>query len=154
MNDPDIAQAAEPESIDHFRARAARWLADNMPAIDPKHPPVGDRGEDGPWHRARELQKRLHAGGFAGICFPRGYGGLGLGYEYQKAFSEEALGYEMPLILNIPSLTICCATILDMGSEAQKRAHISAALRGRRGAGAVVVRAQRRIGSGRCDHPR
>lgn len=36
----------------------------------------------------------------------------------------------MPLILNIPTFSICCATLLDMGSEEQKRQHISAALRG------------------------
>jgi hypothetical protein len=76
------------------------------------------------------LQARLHAGGFAGICFPTEYGGLGLGYEYKKAFDAEAAGYEMPLLLNIPSCAICCATILDMGSEEQKLAHIPAALRG------------------------
>ena len=36
----------------------------------------------------------------------------------------------MPLILNVPSFTICAATILDMGSEDQKRDRISAAIRG------------------------
>src|SRR5947208_9529230 len=36
----------------------------------------------------------------------------------------------MPLLLNTPTFTICCATILDTGSEEQKRQHISAALRG------------------------
>ena len=69
-------------------------------------------------------------GGFAGICFPREYGGLGLDYEYQKAFDEESLGYEMPLILNTPTFTICCATLLDTASEELKRQHIAAALRG------------------------
>jgi alkylation response protein AidB-like acyl-CoA dehydrogenase len=53
-----------------------------------------------------------------------------LGYEYKKAFDAEAVGYEIPLLLNVPSFAICCATILDMGSEEQKRAHIPAALRG------------------------
>ena len=38
--------------------------------------------------------------------------------------------YEMPIILNTPTFTICAATILDIGSEEQKREHISAALRG------------------------
>jgi alkylation response protein AidB-like acyl-CoA dehydrogenase len=33
-------------------------------------------------------------------------------------------------MLNVPSFAICCATILDMGSEEQKRTHIRAALRG------------------------
>jgi alkylation response protein AidB-like acyl-CoA dehydrogenase len=122
--------AAEAESIDDFRGRARAWLAENMPPIDPAHPPAAHRDEERCWLRARELQKRLYEGGFAGICFPREYGGLGLDYEYQKAFNDESLSYEMPLILNTPTFTICCATLLDTGSEEQKRQHIGAALRG------------------------
>ena len=122
--------AADVESIDEFRARARAWLADNMPPIDPAEPPAAHRDEERCWQRARELQKRLYEGGFAGICFPREYGGLGLDYEYQQAFDEESLGYEMPLILNTPTFTICCATLLDTGSEELKRRHIAAALRG------------------------
>jgi alkylation response protein AidB-like acyl-CoA dehydrogenase len=122
--------AAPVESIDEFRARARAWLADNMPPIDPAFPPAAHRDEERCWQRARELQKRLYDGGFAGICFPREYGGLGLDYDYQRAFDEESLSYEMPLILNTPTFTICCATLLDTGSEEQKRQHIAAALRG------------------------
>lgn len=118
------------ESIEEFRARARAWLADNMPRIDPASPPAAHRDDERCWQRARGLQKRLHEGGFAGICFPREYGGLGLDYEYQRAFDEESLNYEMPLILNTPTFTICCATLLDTGSEEQKKQHIAAALRG------------------------
>jgi alkylation response protein AidB-like acyl-CoA dehydrogenase len=118
------------ETPAEFAARARAWLAENMPPVDPDDPPVADRGAESAWQRARELQKRLYEGGFAGICFPREYGGLGLGIEYQKAFDAETVGYEMPIILNTPTFTICCATILDTGSEDQKRQRISAALRG------------------------
>jgi alkylation response protein AidB-like acyl-CoA dehydrogenase len=118
------------ESVEAFAARARTWLAENMPRVDPAGPPPGARGDDAAWQRVRELQKRLHAGGFAGICFPREYGGLGLDVAYQKAFDAETVGYEMPLILNVPTFTICCASLLDSGSEEQKRQHISAALRG------------------------
>ncbi len=118
------------ETPSEFAARARAWLAENMPSIDPADPPVADRGEESAWQRARELQKRLHDGGFAGICFPREYGGLGLGIEYQKAFDAETVNYAMPMILNTPTFTICCATILDTATEEQKRQHISAALRG------------------------
>ena len=118
------------ESVAEFAGRARAWLADNMPAIDPGSPPAVPRDDESSWQRARELQKRLYAGGFAGICFPREYGGLGLDYEYQKAFDEESLNYEMPLILNVPTFAICCATLLDTGSEEQKKQHIAAALRG------------------------
>jgi alkylation response protein AidB-like acyl-CoA dehydrogenase len=118
------------ESVAEFAERARAWLAENMPPIDPAKPPFADRGDEASWRRARELQRRLYDGGFAGICFPIEYGGLGLDIEYQKAFDAESAGYEMPLILNTPTFTICCATILDTGSEEQKRQHIAAALRG------------------------
>jgi alkylation response protein AidB-like acyl-CoA dehydrogenase len=126
----DTKMTEVTESVEEFRARAKAWLAQNMPRIDPDNPPEVHRDEEASWQRARELQKRLHEGGFAGICFPREYGGLGLDVEYQKAFDAETLDYELPIILNVPCFTICCATILDMGSDAQKRRHISAALRG------------------------
>ncbi len=120
----------QDESVAEFAERARAWLADNMPAIDRESPPPAPRDDEQAWRRARELQKRLYDGGFAGICFPREYGGLGLDYEYQKAFDTETLDYEMPLILNTPTFTICCATLLDTGSDDQKRRHIAAALRG------------------------
>lgn len=118
------------ETVEQFAARARSWLAENMPRIDPDHPPFSVRAEQSSWDRAKELQKRLHEGGFAGICFPREYGGLGLDYAYQRAFNAECRSYEMPLILNVPTFTICAATILDMGTEDQKRDRISAAVRG------------------------
>ena len=118
------------ETVEEFKQRAAAWLAANVPSIDPLNPPDADRGEDGPWLRARELQKKLYEGGFAGICFPREYGGLGLPIAYQRAFDDASRGYEMPIILNVPTFTICAATILDTGSEDQKRQHISGAIRG------------------------
>ncbi|MGA9360311.1 MAG: acyl-CoA dehydrogenase family protein [Mycobacterium sp.] len=118
------------ESVEEFRSRARSWLAANMPPLDPEEAARLERDGEASWQRARELQRILYAGGFAGICFPREYGGLGLGYEYKKAFDAESVPYETPLLLNVPSFAICCATILDMGSEEQKRSHIHAALRG------------------------
>src|ERR1700759_1187784 len=119
------------ESVAEFAERARAWLADNMPRIaDPDNPPYADRGEENSWQHVRQLQRRLYDGGFAGICFPTEYGGLGLDIAYQKAFDDVSACYELPLILNVPTFTICCPTILDAGSEEQKRQHISAALRG------------------------
>jgi alkylation response protein AidB-like acyl-CoA dehydrogenase len=118
------------ESVEEFRSRARAWLAENMPRLDPAKAALLERDEEASWQRARELQKTLYEGGFAGICFPREYGGLGLSYEYKKAFDAESVAYETPILLNVPSFAICCATILDIGSEEQKRTHIQAALRG------------------------
>ncbi len=125
-----VTSTQTAESVSDFAARARAWLAENMPRVDPDHPPFSVRAEQSSWDRAKELQKRLYEGGFAGICFPREYGGLGLDHAYQRAFNDECRAYEMPVILNVPTFTICAATILDMGSETQKRERISAAIRG------------------------
>lgn len=95
----------------------------------PRRPTTGPARRRAGLAAGPRTQKRLYDGGFAGICFPREYGGLGLDYEYQKAFDAETLDYEMPLILNTPTFTICCATLLDTGSEPEEAAHRRGAAR-------------------------
>lgn len=115
------------ETVEEFRVRARTWLKENLPPAPP-NPVATDSVES--WDRARELQRLLHDGGFAGICFPTEYGGAGLSTAHQEAFTEESLPYEMPLLLNVPTLAICAASLLDLGTEEQKRAHLPAVLRG------------------------
>ena len=115
------------ESVEEFRRRARAWLADNMP------PNTGDadaRFDDGRREVERGLQRRLWDGGFAGICFPAEYGGLGLSVEHQRAFTEESLPYDMPFSLNVPTLGILAATLVDFGTHEQKHRHLPAILRG------------------------
>ncbi|WP_420843110.1 acyl-CoA dehydrogenase family protein [Cryptosporangium phraense] len=102
-----------------------------MPRLEDRDPSLDDPENDvASWSRTKELQKILWNGGFAGIAFPSAYGGLGLTPEHQHAFNRESQGYEMPLRINVPTLAICAATVLDMGSEQQKRDRIGGALRG------------------------
>jgi len=124
---------SEIEDVESFRLRAKEWIAANLPRLPERDGadglPYRDLDEAA-WLRQRELQRLLYDGGFAGICFPREYGGLGLTPEHQKAFTAETAGYEMPLMLNIPTFSICAPVILEMGSEELKRAHLPAVLRG------------------------
>jgi len=103
------------ESVEAFRSRAAAWFPENMPKRPDLFVSYGN------WEEARDLQQRLFAGGFAGVCFPKEYGGLGLPFEYQQALDEVSIDYAMPLALNSPTLGIIGATILEFGSEAQKK---------------------------------
>ncbi|HSA52353.1 MAG TPA: acyl-CoA dehydrogenase family protein [Yinghuangia sp.] len=123
-------RAQVPEPVESFRARARAWLADDMPKLGNVSHLARHQDEDRSWIRARELQQKLYAGGFAGICFPKEYGGLGLSQDHQRAFNEESTGYELPILLNIPTFSVCCATLLEWGTEEQKRTHIGAAIRG------------------------
>ncbi|WP_024804547.1 acyl-CoA dehydrogenase family protein [Nocardia sp. BMG51109] len=119
--------ATDLEPVAEFRERARIWLRDNLP---PAPPPEGDSYSEEAWNRARRLQRILYDGGFAGICFPVEYGGRGLTPAHQRAFTEESAPYEMPVLLNVPTLAICAASLLDLGTEEQKRAHLPAVLRG------------------------
>ena len=115
------------ESVEAFRDRARVWLKENMP------PDIGGlvhRTQEGRWSRERELQRMLWDGGFAGICWPTEYGGLGLTVEHQRAFTEESLPYDMPYALNVPTFGILAATLIDCGTHEQKARHLPAILKG------------------------
>src|SRR5258707_2873880 len=116
--------------VESFRVRARQWLAATMPRLAPGDEGILTEISDDKWPRARELQRLLWDGGFAGICYPLEYGGLGLTPAHQRAFNDECADYEMPLVLNIPTFSICAPVVLDMGSEEQKRQHLPAVLRG------------------------
>ena len=119
--------AVDVEPVEEFRLRARAWLAANMP---PECDGLGRRGEGGRWDIERGLQRRLWEGGFAGICFPAEYGGLGLTREHQRAFTEESLPYDMPYALNVPTFGILAATLIDFGTHEQKARHLPAILKG------------------------
>ena len=124
-------ESSDSEDIESFRMRARAWLADNMPLLSSQAPQVSSSELDQPVvDRARFLQRRLFDGGFAGLVFPRKYGGQGLTPAHQYAFNEETVGYEMPTLFNIPTLSIIAPTLLEFGTEDQKRRFIAGILRG------------------------
>ena len=130
-----MSDTAELESVDAFAARARSWLAGNMPrAADGLggYNPVqrNDEAELAHIARCRELQRMLFDGGFAGICVPTAYGGLGLTAAHQSAFNREIRGYEYPADTQIPTFTPCMAVILEFGTEEQKRRHVPPILKG------------------------
>src|SRR5258707_10808379 len=122
------------ESVESFRERARVWIAGNLTPVsdtpDSKSEEGGGDRDETAWLHARRLQAKLYEGGFAGICYPREYGGLGLTPAHQRAFNEEVAGYEMPLLLNVPTFSIIGPAILELGTEEQKQEHLGKAIRG------------------------
>ncbi|HMG44724.1 MAG TPA: acyl-CoA dehydrogenase family protein [Acidimicrobiales bacterium] len=126
--------AGDVEDLDSFRQRARAWLAANMPPA-PAGPPVGagdvsDEEELDDVEHTRKLQRLLYDGGFAGICFPREYGGQGLTPAHQQVLNEEIVGYDYPARMQLPTFTPCAAVIHEFGNEEQRKAHIPAILKG------------------------
>jgi alkylation response protein AidB-like acyl-CoA dehydrogenase len=134
MPDPSGATSvgsgsADPEELEAFRLRARAFLAGSMPRLSGRSNfDLMRDDEDG--ERARQLQKILFDGGFAGLCFPRAYGGQGLSRAHQTVFNQEAAPYEMPVLFNVPTFGIMAATLIDFGTEEQKTRHLPAILEG------------------------
>jgi alkylation response protein AidB-like acyl-CoA dehydrogenase len=124
----------EQESVESFRARARAFLRENVPSQTGRkvvlRAGASEEEELAEVQRERALQRLLFDGGFAGICFPTEYGGLGLALEHQRAFNEESVGYTMPDVIQIPTMTPCAAVLLEFGTEEQKQRHIPAILKG------------------------
>ncbi len=114
------------EPVEDFRARARAFLEATMPPLGDGWNDRSDERRD----RERELQALLWQGGFAGICFPKEYGGLGLSQEHQRAFTAESTPYDMPFSLNVPTLGILAATLVEFGTHDQKLRYLPGILRG------------------------
>ncbi|MBL7488104.1 acyl-CoA dehydrogenase family protein [Frankia sp. AgB1.9] len=124
----------ESEPIGEFRSRARHWLRANLPpATDRDRGPLAARSDEQELAEVaeeRRIQRLLWDGGFAGICFPKEYGGLGLTPAHAAAFGEELAGYRYPMRMQVPTMTPCAAILLEFGTHEQKLAHIPAILRG------------------------
>jgi len=128
MNDEE-----DVESVEDFAARARTWLAASMPRAEGGGSRAAERTDVEELARiehSRGLQRRLFDGGFAGICVPRPYGGLGLTPAHQAAFNREIRGYQYPADTQVPTLTPCMSVILEFGTEEQKKRHVPPMLRG------------------------
>jgi alkylation response protein AidB-like acyl-CoA dehydrogenase len=125
-----VDAAVDPDELEAYRLRARTWLAETMPRLPEGRDNWQLAQEDEMAVRARELQRLLFDGGYAGICYPKEYGGQGLTRAHQRAFTQESMGYQMPTTFNVPTLTILAPTVLDFGTEEQKKRHIPAILKG------------------------
>jgi len=102
---------------EQFRSELRRWLKTNLPA--------GLRGVGGGATRPstealRDWSRALSEAGYAGLTWPKEYGGGGRGHSYQAIFLEELACVEGPSHLNSVGLGMAGPTIIALGTEAQK----------------------------------
>src|SRR6266540_97474 len=104
-----------------FRAEARAWLAANLP--------VELRGRRGNETRFVELERawsrKLYEAGYAGLTWPKEYGGAGAPYSYQAIFLEELARAEAPQHIGVIGLGMAGPTIMAHGTERQKDRHLS-----------------------------
>jgi alkylation response protein AidB-like acyl-CoA dehydrogenase len=113
---------------DDFRARARAWLAANAP----RRSSGEDDGESGQTTLAdqKAFQAKLYDAGFAGITWPKEYGGQGLTGAEQIAWSQESRDYDLPNGAFFIGISMPGNTLIELGTDEQKKRYLPKMLRG------------------------
>jgi alkylation response protein AidB-like acyl-CoA dehydrogenase len=114
----------EQQFRDEFRA----WLKTNVP----EEWNGGTSAEDRDDYIAylRDWQRKLYEGGWAGISWPKEYGGRGVTLMEQAIFQEELARASAPQLIGTIGLSLVGPTIIAMGTEAQKSRYLAPILSG------------------------
>ena len=111
-----------------FRAELREWLAATLPTLPPK-----PDANDWPGRRAYDTgwQRLLYDAGYAGINWPKEYGGRGATPTEHLIFLEEAERAGAPYVgVNFVGLLHAGPTIITEGSAEQRAEHLPRILRG------------------------
>jgi alkylation response protein AidB-like acyl-CoA dehydrogenase len=125
-----------PESLEleDYRQRAREWLRANLKPGRKERPSISHVIEgDSPEfiEHQRQLQHALFLGGYAGITWPKEYGGQGLSQQHQVIFDQESRDFETPdLVIWSGTFTVCAPVLLAYASETFKRTHFPKMLAG------------------------
>ncbi|HZZ68117.1 MAG TPA: acyl-CoA dehydrogenase family protein [Phenylobacterium sp.] len=117
--------------LEDFREEAAAWLKANFPAslAGKGQLAMSERSTQGPDLAA--WRKAIGEKGWATPTWPKEYGGGGLSPKQARVLAAEMgkIGAFNPLLFGM-GVTMIGPTILDYGTEAQKRQHIPPIVRG------------------------
>ncbi len=112
---------------DHeFRARAREWLTANVPASTrPAHGPQAAQFD-------RDWQRKMYEHGWAGVAWPKAFGGLGLPGLQQVIWYEELARARAPHYINTTYISLMHAgpTLIARGTDEQKAFHLPRILKG------------------------
>ncbi len=111
--------------LDDFRARVREFLATHADRAGTASHDDGDAVVA----RGKAFQNALADAGLAALTYPVEVGGAGLDAEHQKVFDEESNGYEMPSRQFMVGIGICAPTLLEHGTDEQRRTYLPALLR-------------------------
>ncbi len=97
-----------------FRDEVRTWLEDN-------HPGAGPEGDDSVrFEFQRDWQRKMHADGWAGVSWPKEYGGRGASLLEQTIFYSEMAAAKVPRPANILGLVMGGPVVMAHGDESQK----------------------------------
>jgi alkylation response protein AidB-like acyl-CoA dehydrogenase len=109
-----------PEEAE-FRTELRAWVEANLPA-DKRGGRGGAQRFEDPF--VREWSRRLYAAGYAGLTWPKEYGGAGAPYSFQAILYEELAAAQAPPHVGVIGLSMAGPTIIAHGTEEQKARYL------------------------------
>jgi alkylation response protein AidB-like acyl-CoA dehydrogenase len=103
-----------------FRTEVRGWLEANIPT-ELTGPRSGEEAYARAWH---DWSRKLSDAGYAGLTWPKEYGGSGAPYSHQAILLEELARAEAPQHMGVIGLGMAGPTIIAHGSEAQKTRYL------------------------------
>jgi alkylation response protein AidB-like acyl-CoA dehydrogenase len=104
---------SEQAFSDELRA----WLEANHPGDPPSD-------EKEAFEFSRRWQRKLHEGGYAGLSWPKEYGGRGATLLEQAIFYEELVRAKAPRVANVLGLVMGGPVVITHGTEEQKKRYL------------------------------
>ena len=124
---PAHERAAPEEDLEAFRGRSRSWIEANVPRLDDLTEQLAT-----PERVAGDqlLQRSIFDAGFAGITWPKEFGGQELTAAHMHAFTNELHGHQNPYRMLSVSLGVIGPTILEFGTPEQRTQYLPPLLRG------------------------
>src|ERR671919_470445 len=97
-----------------FRDELRAWLEENHPG------PAPTGGDAAQFEFEREWQRTLHAAGWAGVSWPKEYGGRGATLIEQSIFGQELARAKAPRPANVLGFVMGGPVVIAHGTEEQK----------------------------------
>ncbi|MBD0325357.1 MAG: acyl-CoA dehydrogenase [Pyrinomonadaceae bacterium] len=112
-----------------FRDRFRAWLSENLPA-EWKGGRLGSEDNEDYIKYLRDWQRSLYEGGWAGISWPKAFGGRGATLMEQTIFQEELARANAPQLIGTIGLSLVGPTIIALGTDEQKSRYLPKILSG------------------------
>jgi alkylation response protein AidB-like acyl-CoA dehydrogenase len=109
-----------PEEAE-FRAGVRTWIEENLPP-EKRGSRGGAQRFDDPF--MREWSRKLYEAGYAGLTWPKEYGGVGAPHSFQAILYEELAAAEAPPHVGVIGLNMAGPTIIAHGTEEQKARYL------------------------------
>jgi alkylation response protein AidB-like acyl-CoA dehydrogenase len=106
-----------------YRMEVRGWLEANQPP--PLRPEEKERADENfLWERLKLWHKKLYDGGWAGLTWPKQFGGRGATFVEQVIFQQELGRLNLPMGCNVLGVIMTGPALMQWGTDEQKQRYL------------------------------